>query len=250
LRSVVLAEERASVRFSDALITVNEPMRERIRERTGTDRPVRVVMNLPDPPRVGHDQDDGAEEGVQRLVYSGSVTSRHGVDLILRAIALLAPDHPALRLRVLGDGPALDALRQLARDLGITDRVEFLGAAAVKDVATFLRGATAGLSTQREDDFGSLVFSMKVPEYIALGLPVVCAATRTMRHYFCDDEVFFFRPGDSPDLARAIREVLDGPGEARRRVLRGQRKLDQMDRVGQQATLVETVERLVRGQEP
>jgi phosphatidylinositol alpha-1,6-mannosyltransferase len=52
---------------------------------------------------------------------------RKGVDMAIRALALLAPRWPGLTLAVAGSGADLDRLRALAQELGAADRVHFLG---------------------------------------------------------------------------------------------------------------------------
>jgi glycosyltransferase involved in cell wall biosynthesis len=85
---------------------------------------------------------------------------------------------------------------------------------------------------------------MKVAEYIALGLPVICSDIATMRHYFSDDDLLFFEPDNSEDLARAIRVLLTDPAAAEGRAARSRVKLDELDWPAQKKTLVETVEDL------
>lgn len=57
----------------------------------------------------------------------GRLSPEKGQDLLLRAIAALADRYPGLRLQFAGTGPEEQKLRELARSLGIGDRVEFLG---------------------------------------------------------------------------------------------------------------------------
>jgi glycosyltransferase involved in cell wall biosynthesis len=246
LERLVRAEERISVSFADALMTVNESMRQRLVAAAPRPVPITVVMNLPDPDtfRSG----DGVRQDArdQRLVYSGTLSHRHGLDLALEAVAMLAEDYPDLRLRVIGEGSEAAALVALADDLGVAQRVEFTGFVRVDEVPALVRGSVAGLSPHRADDFGSLVFSMKVPEYISLGLPVICAGSGTMRNYFSDDELLFFEPGDATDLARAIRELLDDPASAAHRVERSKHRLEQLDWSAQRDMLVRAVESLAK----
>ena len=183
-------------------------------------------------------------DGFKWIVYSGSVAHRNGVDLAVRAVALLADDFPSLRLRVIGDGPALESVMRLAGDLGITNRVEFRGFVPSDQIPALLSGAAGGISTQRGGVFGSLVFSMKVAEYVALGLPVICSGIATMRHYFSDDELLFFEPENAVDLARTIRALLTNPAAAEERIARSRIKLDELDWPAQKETLTETVEAL------
>jgi glycosyltransferase involved in cell wall biosynthesis len=236
------AEERISISFSDALITVNESMRRRLNAISS--RPVSVVMNLPDPQRFVLPEASRNSDGSKWIVYSGSVAHRNGVDLAVRAVALLADEFPSLRLRIIGEGPALESVMRLAEDLGITNRVEFREFVPNDQIPTLLSGTVAGISTQRGGVFGSLVFSMKVAEYVALGLPVICSGIATMRHYFSDDELLFFEPENAVDLAQAIRALLTGPVAAGERAARSRIKLDELDWPAQKETLLETVEAL------
>jgi glycosyltransferase involved in cell wall biosynthesis len=236
------AEERVSLSIANAVITVNESMRRRICALYPTHVPVAVVMMLPDPTRsVPPPMSAGSRNGDQ-LVYSGSIAYRNGVDLVVRAVGQLADEFPSLRLRVIGDGPAAPAVSALARDLGVGDRVEFLHSVPYEQLPPLLADATAGISSQRGDIFGALVFSIKVPEYVSLGLPVICSAIPTMRDYFTDDEVLFFEPGSTDDLAAAIRKALTDPEAAQERATRARQKLERLDPSAQKKTLISTVE--------
>lgn len=61
------------------------------------------------------------------LVNIGRLAPEKGQELLLRAMAALAPDYPLLRLKFAGIGPLEARLRELAAELAIADRVEFLG---------------------------------------------------------------------------------------------------------------------------
>jgi glycosyltransferase involved in cell wall biosynthesis len=61
------------------------------------------------------------------LVNVGRLSAEKGQDLLLRAVAALAPEFPGIRLKFAGIGPLEAALRSLAESLGIAARVEFLG---------------------------------------------------------------------------------------------------------------------------
>jgi glycosyltransferase involved in cell wall biosynthesis len=242
------AEELISISFSDTLITVNESMRRRL---TATSpRPVSVVMNLPDPGRFVPVEASRDSDGYKWIVYGGSIAHRNGVDLAVRAVSLLSGEFPLLRLRVIGEGPALESVVRLAEDLGVTNRVEFRDFVPNGQIPALLSDAAAGISPQRGGVFGSLVFSMKVAEYVALGLPVICSGIATMRHYFSDDELLFFEPDSAADLARAMRALLTDPEAAEERAARSRKKLDELDWPAQKQTLVETVEALAVRKSP
>ena len=240
LRYLTNAEERVSLWFAAAVITVNESMRRRLSLITRL--PVAVVMNVPDPAVFGWREESSRTGGTQRLVYSGTIAHRFGLDLVVRAMSILAAEFPLLRLQIVGEGPAIDSLLQMAHAEGVAERIEYMGFVPNHEIPALVDDAVAGISAQREDVFGSLVFSMKVAEYAALGLPVICARTTTMRYYFDDDEVLFFEPEDTEDLARAIRKLLNDPAAATERAARCRIKLDKLSWSAQKKTLVEVVE--------
>jgi glycosyltransferase involved in cell wall biosynthesis len=242
VQRLATAEERVSMSFSDTLITVNESMRHRL--ATISPRPATVVMNLPDPGLFVPLEESRDRGSWDWIVYSGTIAHRLGLDLVVRGLSLLADDFPSLRIRIIGEGPALESIVRLAEDLGVADRVEFRGLVPNGQVPFLLSDATAGISPAREGAFGSLVFSMKVAEYVARGLPVICSGIATMRHYFSDDELLFFEPDNAEDLARAIRDLLTDPAAAEERAARSRIKLDKLDWPAQKETLVGTVEAL------
>jgi glycosyltransferase involved in cell wall biosynthesis len=59
--------------------------------------------------------------------FSGRLEPAKHVDVLIRAAALARPKVPELRVAVAGEGPERPRLEALARDLGIADRVNFLG---------------------------------------------------------------------------------------------------------------------------
>lgn len=67
----------------------------------------------------------GAEEIV--IANIGRLSAEKGQDLFLRAASLLAAQHRSLRFLLIGIGPEEGPLRRLATELGIDDRVMFVG---------------------------------------------------------------------------------------------------------------------------
>ena len=104
--------------------------------------------------------------GPPTAAYAGDLLPLKGVALALRTIALL----PGWRLLVAGAGPDEPRLRRLAAELGLQDRVQFLGWVPRDQLLKLLR-----------DEVDVFLFpSLRdqapwaVAEARALGLPVVC----------------------------------------------------------------------------
>ena len=103
------------------------------------------------------------------LIYAGRVLRAKRIDLLLRAVALLAPRHPGVLLTVFGDGPYLETLVKLAEELGISDRVVFRGHVETsEEVWENLGRARIAVQPSEREGFG--LFPL---EAMAAGLPVV-----------------------------------------------------------------------------
>lgn len=171
-----------------------------------------------DPVVVGNGVDvdrfaDGPRDPDQwDVVHLGRLIDEKRVDLLLRAIAELAPELPGLRVAIAGEGPERPALEGTARELGVAAQVEFLGAVDDDRVPRLLRAArTLVLASEREG------YGIAVVEAQAAGaVPVVASGPHTaapdlVRHGV-DGLVVAPRP---EALAAALRSLLsDEPQRA------------------------------------
>lgn len=66
-------------------------------------------------------------EGKTVLLHVGRLSMEKRLDIALKALAELTPKHRDLHLLVVGRGPAAEHYKELARGLGISDRVVFAG---------------------------------------------------------------------------------------------------------------------------
>ncbi len=122
---------------------------------------------------------------------------RKQVSSLVRAMALLKT--PA-RLRVVGAGPELPALRALARDLGLGGRVALLGHVPFERLVAEYRGADIFCLPSLQEGFG-IVFL----EAMAAGLPVVACQAAAVPEVVPDWECgLLVPPRDVPALAFAL----------------------------------------------
>lgn len=202
---LIALQEQLACRFADHVITVTEAWRQVLVARGVPPAKCSVVLNLADPryfrplPSIRR-----ARTGLH-LIYHGTFTARYGLDLLLRAVAS-ARDLPGLRLTLHGVGDAGDALKALAAELGVNDRVVFdEHFVPVRELPDLLRAADVGVVPYRTDILTDMILPTKLLEYAALGMPVLAARTTAMHSYFDDSMVEFFNPEDVADLAKHIR---------------------------------------------
>ncbi|MCS6711629.1 glycosyltransferase family 4 protein [Brachybacterium sp. EF45031] len=85
-----------------------------------------------------------------RFLSLTRLSPEKNVQATLRAFALVAVEHPEARLTIAGEGPEAPSLRDLARDLGIADRVEFPG---FVDPVTTMDGHDVIVQPSKSDNF-------------------------------------------------------------------------------------------------
>jgi glycosyltransferase involved in cell wall biosynthesis len=116
-----------------------------------------------------HYKNDAREWSPARLFSVGRIVHQKGLDLGLRALAQLKDLE--WEWRIAGDGPQMDALKSLAQELGISERVTFLGWQTREELTQWYHHSNLFLFPSRHEGMPNAVL-----EAMSSGLPVV--ATR------------------------------------------------------------------------
>ena len=154
------------------------------------------------------------------IVAVGRVSSEKSFETLIQAVALVQRGHPQVHLEIAGDGPCMPELRKLADQLGVSDRIRFLG--QVRDVAAILgRASLFALPSLTEG------ISLTLLEAMSRGLPVVATAVGGTPEAVADGETGVLVPPRSPaELAEAILQILKAPELGRRMGLAGRRRVE------------------------
>jgi glycosyltransferase involved in cell wall biosynthesis len=129
---------------------------------------------------------------------------------LIRGFALAAPDLPGVVLRMAGDGPLRGELEALTKELGVADRVEFLGVRS--DIPDLMRQADVFALTSLSE-----AASLTLLEAMATGLPVVVTDVggngEIVRH---EKEGLLFPRSDAAGCAAAFKRLFADPAFAKR----------------------------------
>ena len=137
----------------------------------------------------------GIPEGSIAVGLVGRLARIKGHDSALRALARTGKAGERLLLCFLGAGEEEDALRALARALGVADRVRFYG--YTPSVRPFYHALDAHLSCS----LGSETSSLSLAEGLSAGLPTLASDTAGNRERVGDGGLLF-PVGDDAALAR------------------------------------------------
>ena len=226
-------EERICCAMADHIVCVNEIQREAILKRQPKARKKTLIsINVPDPKRFAlgasairtrqaHDR--------FRVVYHGTVSARLNVSLAVEAVARLAPLIPSIELNIVGDGEIRDQLAQLSSELGIAERVVFHPRVGLEEIVPMLEGMDLGVVPLQRNAATELMLPVKLMECLSMGIAVAAPRLPAIQHYFTEDMLFLFDPGDLGSLTKAIRTAFENPAERRSRVEHARAFLTQYD---------------------
>jgi len=142
------------------------------------------------------------------VVFSNrSLYPIYDVDVIVRAAPAILEKVPEARILIAGEGPEKERVARLARELGVAERVEFLGEIPHHQMPRYLRGASVYVSTALSDGA-----SVSLLEAMACGTLPVVADIPANREWIQEGENGLFFPIDDADaLAAQVLRCLDDP---------------------------------------
>jgi glycosyltransferase involved in cell wall biosynthesis len=140
------------------------------------------------------------------IISVGRLAEEKNWTTLLQAFAIALKEQSNLRLVLIGDGPQAQALQQLAGELGITDRVLFVGRVPFEQIPAYLKAADlfAFASVTETQGLATL-------EAMAAGLPVVAVAASGTQDIVEDSVQGFLVQNDPEDLAKGIVKLINNP---------------------------------------
>ena len=153
-----------------------------------------------------------ALKGAQVLLTVARLVPRKGHDMVLRAVAKLACECPALKYLIVGCGPEEPKLRQLAADLGISGRVNFVGFVSQEQLPDYYRLSDCMVMPNREQAGDKEGFGMTFLEASAAGKPVIAGRSGGASEAVRDGVTgLVIEPTNLDQLTAAIRTLLKQP---------------------------------------
>jgi glycosyltransferase involved in cell wall biosynthesis len=180
----------------------------------GTDVPSEVVYNGADTtlfaPNPG--EEPIAAEAATILIV-GNLLAGKGHELVLRALATLKDSHPGLQCRMIGEGADRHRFAQLAKDLGIANRVHFLGRRSRSEVADAMRECTVFALPSRYEGLGCVYL-----EAMACAKPVIACRGQGIDEIICHGRDGWLIPVDGVNELVQAFEILLSDANLRIRI--------------------------------
>jgi glycosyltransferase involved in cell wall biosynthesis len=189
--------------LADNIIAVSSGIRSSILENKLAN-PSRVIV-IYNPIVKRPDTWDGVPKATERTIVScGRLEPQKDYPTLLRAFRLVRKTHN-IKLIILGEGSLRYELEAAARDLGLSEDVEFVGFAS--NPLQYMRDAEVFVHTAVYEGFGLVLL-----EALTVGCPVVATdCPGGVREVLADGEFGTLVPvGNDKAIAEAVTKILDG----------------------------------------
>jgi glycosyltransferase involved in cell wall biosynthesis len=191
------------------VLPVSPSLRSGIMEVAGNRVEIRVLPNVVDE-TIFRPSESEATPDPHQLLFVGLIRHVKGLDILIRALAELAPKRPRLHLLVVGGSfyrsyqRDEEAVRRLAAELGVDERIRFVGQWTPEEVAEAMRRSALLVVPSRRETFSAVTV-----EALACGTPVVATRCGGPEEIIGPDSGRLVPVEDPIALAAGIEQVLD-----------------------------------------
>jgi teichuronic acid biosynthesis glycosyltransferase TuaC len=157
-------------RSAHTVICISKRIDRLLHDGMDTEVHAEIVYNGTDPDRFtpGSCMDGSAIEEPPTILVVGNLLAGKGQELVLRAMSKLTNLFPELQCHIIGEGADREQFAKLAGDLGVSNRIRFLGRRSRVEVAEEMRDCTVFVLPSRYEGLGCVYL-----EAMASGKPVI-----------------------------------------------------------------------------
>lgn len=182
-------------------VTISESSRDDLIERGIPEERIRVIHC-----GIGHPDfvPEPVKSRTRRVAYVGRLEPYKNIDLILRAMALLADRLPDVEIVIIGQGADRPRLESIARELGLAERTRFTGFVSDEERDRLIADTRVCICPSSKEGWG-----LTVIEANGVGTPVVATDAPGLRDSVRHGETgFLARDGDVEGFAGHIANLL------------------------------------------
>lgn len=195
---------------ADQIITPSEAAATWL-QRHSVFKPITVIPTGVPNPRPFDQQETRRQLGIRPqdrvILYVGRIALEKNVGLLIEMAKNAMQRDPQLLLWLVGDGPAKEDFRKLARELGIGDRVKFVGFVDRPGVDKFYAAADIFVFSSTTETQGLVVV-----EAMTYGLPAIVVRGGGAGAAIEDGVNGFLVPADPGIMADQVLDVLNNEG--------------------------------------
>ncbi|MDW7727567.1 MAG: glycosyltransferase [Candidatus Methanoperedens sp.] len=137
------------------------------------------------------------------IVFTGRLTRKKGIYVLADALRFIKDEIPDIKLYMCGGGPEEDAIKGYFNMRGLNNHVVFKGFISRIELTQIIKKCSAFVLPSFAEGLPTSIL-----EAMAIGKPIITTNVGDLKEIITDDIGVIVEPGDTEELAKAIREVL------------------------------------------
>jgi len=208
----------------DRIIAVIDEMKERLIDVHGvqTEKIVVVANTELKNSQASIDQVN-SETSTKQIVYVGGIGPHRGLQTAIEGMSLLK-DVNDLELKIVGSGNAdtIETLRTQTKDLGLENKVEFVGRVPFKEALGYMRGAFLNIIPHLKNNHTDNTIPHKLFQIMNSGYPLMVSSCDPLRRIVNESECGLVFEAENPvDFADKVRFAMKSPELIQKYVING-----------------------------
>ena len=210
--------EKLSCDIADKIISTNDSFKQHvIKVHKVKPEKIFIVRNDPDiidyKANIKKNSIDSSD--CIKVLYVGCISHQDGVDILIKALDILVNELRCKKVSctIIGDGDALQGVKQLSDRLGLHDNITFTGYIYDRQLLNeYIKNADICLETAPDNDANRRSTFIKIMEYMAFGKAIVAfdlAETRVS----VGDAAVLVDPGNINAFANALQGLIEDPAK-------------------------------------
>jgi glycosyltransferase involved in cell wall biosynthesis len=204
--------EKIALKFVDKVIVVTEEQKERLEKIRVSPQRISIIGNTPDYKKLREYADaDGKDlPPGPYLFYSGFMDVHRGIKTLILAFNEIKDKFPDLILVLAGKGKQTEALKKLAVELNLSERVIFKGWLDFKLVPYYIKHSRICIIPHLKSEHTETTMPNKIFDYMYFNKPVVVSDIKPLMRVSGElNNGAIFESGNYEGLGQAIEKILN-----------------------------------------
>ncbi|MEM2143727.1 MAG: glycosyltransferase [Candidatus Jordarchaeaceae archaeon] len=199
--------EKKIFQGADAVIVVSDDAKEFFKKFYDVPEKKMTVVPCGAFPRINEAR---KVENPSNIVFSGTVTYREHVDLLIKSMPYVLKEYPSAKLYITNKGDKLHEIVSLASRLNINLGL-FYYPALSDDYFNFLKACHIGILTSSYDLPRKIAYPAKLFDYMSVGMPVVANDVGAWTRIISENNIGIVTKDSPREFAYALIKLLKNP---------------------------------------
>jgi len=207
---------------SEAVVSNSAGLRD-LAQKTNSNQKIEVIYNGVDTDEF-RPQDNVSHSSSSYILCISRLTERKGINYLISAIKDVSVKYPNIKLKIVGEGNAKNDLEKQAKDLGMENKVEFLGLVPHEKLPNIYSSALFFVLPSLNEGMSNTML-----EALASGLPIVATDTGGTRELVEDGQNgLIIKMKDSGDISEKMEKLLKNKNLRERMALSSRKKAERL----------------------